>query len=372
MAGVRSSLTRIRAAIVKEMLSLLRDPKGRIVLVVPPLLQLLLFSYATTLDVKNADIGILNLSQGRTSAELVQRLDGSPRFRHLVPLHSPGEVQQAMENQKVIAALVLTSDFDAQAARGETARAGLILDGRRSNAAQIVGTYVAQIVGGMGAELSPMASRAGGTVITNWYNPSRDYMWFTIPALVGMIVAVAGLAITGQMVSREREMGTFDQLMVSPLRVHEILIGKMAPPFIIGLFNGTIFLILGQLLFGVPFTGSVLLFYVALAFYLLSLIGVGIFISSLSMTQQQSFLGVFLVMTPIMLLSGYASPIDNMPGWLQLLTYANPMRYFMIAMQGLFLKAMPFSILWPQLWPLIIIAFITLSASAWLFRASME
>ncbi len=365
-------MRRLWAMIVKEMWAVLRDPKSRIVLVLPPLLQLFIFTYATTLDVKNIDIGLLDRSSGAYSAELVSRIAGSPRFREIVPLRSPAELQKAIDEQQVIAAVVIDVDFDRRIARHEPATVGVILDGRRSNAAQIVAAYLSQIVGGLGADLMPRRSAGSGSVVTNWFNPSLDYIWFTLPSLIAIITSVAGLAITSQSVSRERELGTFDQLMVSPLRVHEILIGKMVPPFLIGMFNGTMFFIVAQIVFGVPFTGSVLLFFVSLSIYLLSLIGVGMFVSAASQTMQQAFLGVFLVMTPLILLSGYASPIDNMPEWLQTITYLNPARYFITIVHGLFLKAMPAGAIFHQLWPLVLIACATLAASAWLFRARME
>jgi len=367
-------MRRLWAMIVKEMWAVLRDPQARLVLFVPPLMQLFIFTYATTLDVKNVDIGILDRSSGAHSVELVQRLAGSPNFRRIELLRTPKQLKSAIDNQKVIAALVIDEDFDRQLARGESATIGLVLDGRRSNAAQIVAGYVTNIAGGMGAELAPAQVRgaAGGSVVTNWYNPSLDYIWFTLPSLVAIITSVAGLAITSQSVARERELGTFDQLMVSPLRVHEILIGKMVPPFIIGMINGSVYLVVAPLVFGVPFTGSLLLFWLSLGMYLLALIGLGMLVSAASQTQQQAFLGVFLVTTPLILLSGYASPIDNMPDWLQTITYLDPARYFLVIVQGLFLKAMPAAAVFHQLWPLALIACVTLSASAWLFRARME
>ncbi|MFS2110620.1 ABC transporter permease [Sphingomonas sp. Sphisp140] len=369
-----AGLRRLWAMIVKEMWAVLRDPQARLVLFVPPLMQLFIFTYATTLDVKNVDIGILDRSSGAHSVELVQRLAGSPNFRRIELLRTPKELKSAIDNQKVIAALVIDEDFDRQLARGESATVGLVLDGRRSNAAQIVAGYVTNIAGGMGAELAPpqMRGQAGGSVVTNWYNPALDYIWFTLPSLVAIITSVAGLAITSQSVARERELGTFDQLMVSPLRVHEILIGKMVPPFIIGMINGSVYLVVAPLVFGVPFTGSLLLFWLSLGMYLLALIGLGMLVSAASQTQQQAFLGVFLVTTPLILLSGYASPIDNMPDWLQTITYLDPARYFLVIVQGLFLKAMPAGAVFHQLWPLALIAVATLSASAWLFRARME
>jgi len=366
-------MRRLRAMIVKEIWAVLRDPKSRIVLVVPPLLQLFIFTFATTLDVKNANIGVYDRSGGAASVELVQRIAASSNFHDIRRLPSEEALARAVDEQKIIAALVIPEGFDRDVAAGRPATIGLILDGRRSNAAQIVAGYLQQIAAGVGAGTAPAAPAAsGGSEVTNWYNPSLDYIWFTLPSLIAIIVSVAGLSVTSQTVARERELGTFDQLMVSPLRVYEILIGKMVPPLLVGMFNGTVYLIVAPLVFGVPFTGSLALFYLSLTVYMLALIGVGMLVSAASQTQQQAFLGSFLATTPLILLSGYASPIDNMPSWLQLVTYADPARYFLVIVQGLFLKAMPASAVWGQLWPLAIIACVTLSAAAWLFRARME
>ena len=364
-------MTRLKAIIVKEIWQLLRDPKSRIVLVLPPLIQLFIFTFATTLDVRNVDIAVLDRSGGVQAAELIQRIDGSPNFREIRYLRSSAELQQAIEHQGVIAALVIEDGFDEKLARHEPAQVGLVLDGRRSNASQIVAGYVGRIAAEMDADAIPQM-REGGAQITNWFNPTLDFVWFTLPSLIVVIVSVSGLAITAQTVSREREMGTFDQLLVSPLRVHEILIGKIVPSFLVGGLNGLIYLLVGQYILGIPFAGSVLLFFLSLVVYLLALIGVGMFVSSLSMTQQQSFLGNFVITNPLILLSGYASPIANMPDWLQTITYANPARYFLIIVQGLFLKGMPATDVFHQLWPLVLIAIFTLSASAWLFRSRME
>lgn len=361
---------RLRATVIKEIWSLLRDPKARIVLVLPPLIQLFIFTFATTLDVRNVDIAVLDRSGGTHSAELVQRIAGSRNFGRIEYLGSTAALEEAIDNQEVIAALVIEDGFDRALERHEPARVGLVLDGRRSNAAQIVTAYLSRITAEMDADMIPQMQ--GGAEVTHWFNPSLDFIWFTLPALIVIIVSIAGLAITSQTIAREREMGTFDQLLVSPLRAHEILIGKIVPPFLVGAANGTLYLIVAQVVFGVPFNGSYLLFFASLIVYLLALIGLGLLVSSLSMTQQQSFLGSFVVTVPIMLLSGYASPIANMPGWLQTVTYLNPARYFLIIVQGLFLKGMPAMDVLHQLWPLVIIAIITLSASAWLFRSRME
>jgi ABC-2 type transport system permease protein len=367
-------MRRLRAMIWKEIWAVLRDPKSRTVLVLPPLIQLFVFSFAATLEVRNVDIGLLDRSSGAHSAELVARIAGSPNFRSIRRLDSSEALADAIGRQQVIAALVIDEDFDRAVAARRPATVGLVLDGRRSNAAQIVAGYLSQIVAGVASDRVRVrrAPPAAGSVVTNWFNPALDYIWFTLPSLIAIIVSIAGIAITAQTVARERELGTFDQLMVSPIRVHEILIGKMVPPLLIALFNGTLYLVIAQTVFGVPFTGSVALFYLALVVYALALIGVGMLVSSASATQQQAFLGSFLVTVPLFLLSGYASPIDNMPGWLQVATYADPVRYFLAIVQGLVLKAMPADLVLGQLWPLLLIACATLGASAWLFRARME
>jgi ABC-2 type transport system permease protein len=371
-----ASLRRLQAMIVKEFWAVLRDPRGRIVLFVPPLLQLFVFGLATTLDVRNFDVGILDRSGGPAAIELASQIAGSPNVGRIVSLHSSEELREAIDRRRVIAALVLEGDFDATIARGGTATAGLVLDGRRSNAAQIVNGYLGRIAASAGATLRPRsvvsANVAAAPVVTHWFNPNLDYFWFTLPSLIVIIGAVSGISITAQSVARERELGTFDQLMVSPLRIHEILIGKMAPPVAVGLVNGTLYLLAAQFIFHVPFTGSLVLFYVSLLMFLLALVGVGMFISAASSTQQQAFLGSFLVAVPLILLSGYASPVDNMPAWLQAVSLGNPARWFLEIVHGVFLKGMPVHDVGIRLVPLLLIAIVTLGLGAWLFRARME
>jgi ABC-2 type transport system permease protein len=366
-------MERLRAITIKEIWALLRDPRSRLVLFVPPLLQLFLFTFAATLDVKNVDVGVLDMSAGVHSAEFVSRLEGSPNFRRIERFRTPDALRAAVERQEVIAGLVFEADFDRRVETGRPATIGAILDGRRSNAAQIVASYLQQVATQVGADLNASPREPPETVVvTNWFNPNLDFIWFNLPGLLVIIVSVSGMAITAQSVARERELGTFDQLLVSPLRAHEILIGKMVPAMLIGLANGTLYLIVGSLVFGVPFTGSLTLFYLSLTVYLFALIGLGMFVSSISQTQQQAFLGSFLAFVPLTMLSGFASPIENMPGWLQVANHMNPAQYFMIIVHGLFLKAMPASAVLSQLWPIAIIACVTLSVSAWLFRARME
>ncbi|MEZ5654652.1 MAG: ABC transporter permease [Sphingobium sp.] len=366
-------MIRLKASIIKEIWALIRDGRFRIMLVLPPLMQLLLFSYAATLEVKNVDIAVLDLSHGVHSAEILSQISGSPNFRHIIPVHSREELHRKIDRQAVLAAIIFSPDFDARLGRGQPASVGIVLDGRRSNASQIVNAYIGQIVGSVSAELqSGRAQALTRSQVTHWFNPNLEFIWFNLPALLVIVVATSVLALTAQSVARERELGTFDQLMVSPLRVHEILIGKIVPPVIVGMFNGLLFYCAARFFFGVPFAGSFVLFVLSLAIFMLSLTGLGLFISALSMTQQQAFLGSFVASVPIIMLSGFSSPIENMPHWLQFVTLANPARYFLEISIGIFLKAMPLSMVAERLWPLLIIGIITLAAAARLFRARME
>ena len=369
----QAALARLWAIIVKEMWAVLRDPHARLVLIVPPVLQLFLFAFASTLEVKNINVAVYDRDNGAWSQEFVQRLAGSPNVQHIVPVHSPAELAHAIDYREVIAAVSFDQRFSADIAAGRPATVQVILDGRRSNASQIVNGYLERIAADIGAGIRPAAGRPPGqSIVSHWFNPNLDYLWFTMPALVVIISTVSGLSVTAQAIARERELGTFDQLMVSPLRVHEILIGKMVPPLIVGLANATLYTILIPTVFGVPLTGSIPLFYIALVFYMLALIGVGLLISALAATQQQAFLGMFLTSVPAILLSGYASPVDNMPGWLRIIAQADPPKHFLIISEGVFLKAMPARDILANTWPLVLIAAVTLTAASLLFRSRME
>lgn len=370
------TLTRLKSIIIKEIWAILRDPRTRFILLAPPVLQLFIFGLATTLEVKNMTLGVLDLDGGAWSQEVLQRVAGSPNVSRIISLRNEADLREAIDRQHVIAALRFDSHFSADVASGRGGVIGLVSDGRRSNAAQIVSSYLDQIAAGVGASVSQATSQPTstsiGSVVTNWFNRNLDYLWFTMPALIAVISAISAMSVVSQSVARERELGTYDQLMVSPLRVGEILVGKMLPPVLVGTFITTVYVLLVPLIFGVPLTGSVSLLYCALFIYLLALTGVGMLVSVLSATQQQAFLGMFLVAIPVILLSGYASPVDNMPGWLQVVAHLDPATYFLRVTEGVFLKAMPAGDVLNNCWPLALISVGTLSASALLFRSRME
>src|SRR5271157_930751 len=364
---------RIRTLIIKELLAVWRDPKGRFVLLVPPVIQMLIFSYAATQEVKNVRVAVLNQDMGIYARDLVAHFEGSPNFREVVHLGADAEIARAIDSRSVLMVVHIRQDFSRAVSAGEQASVQLILDGRSSNASLILGGYAQQIVNAYNNELSqtrrgPPPAPASVVVARSWFNPNLDALWSTVPSLVGILVALEGLMVTGLSVARERELGTFDQLFVSPLGPGEIVLGKTAAAFLVGMAEGTLMVTVAVFFFHVPLTGSVALLYASMAVYLLAILGIGLFISSLANTQQQAILGTFSFMVPMMLLSGFASPIENMPDWLQYVTLANPVRHFMVIVKGIFLKAMPAGDVLSSLWPLVLIAVATLTGSTRLFR----
>ena len=250
----------------------------------------------------------------------------------------------------------------------------VLLDGRKTNTAQIVAGYTNQIINQFNNDYTAQAELVAQNielVPRFWFNPNIEYFWYNIPCLVGVLSMLTCLVVTTQSVARERELGTFDQLLVSPLVPWEILIGKLVPGIIIGFLEGMLMFTIGILVLGVPFTGSLLLYLGSLIVFVTSISGIGLFISSLSATQQQAMLGTFIFMMPSVLLSGFATPIENMPTWLQPLTALVPLKYFLITAKGIFLKAMPFDMVIANIWPMALIAIFTLSGSAWFFRRGL-
>jgi ABC-2 type transport system permease protein len=365
-------LNRIKALIIKELLAVWRDKKSRVLLVLPPMLMLVIFSYAVTLEVKNVTIGILNQDRGPYSRELLRRVQGSPTFPQIIFLKNPQEAQHLIDSEKALLIMHLQSDFSERIAGGKMADVQVILDGRRMNSAQIVQGYITQIVTHFNRDVVNRTLKQVNTEDTlaarNWFNPNLEYVWFTVPSLVGVLCLTITLNVTSLSVARERELGTFDQLLVSPLLPFEILIGKTAPAMIIGLLEGTLMILAGIFLFKVPFWGSMPSLYIGMFFFLMSITGIGLFISSLAKTQQQALLGSFLFSNPAIILSGYATPIENMPDWLQPVTLINPLRYFLVIVKGCFLKAIPENVIWDNTWPLIIIGVSTLTGAGWFFR----
>lgn len=367
-------LYRVLTLLVKEILAVLRDKKARVTLILPPILQLFIFAFAATLDVKNVRIGVLNHDNGEKSIELLQRFHGSPTFSHVHYLRSNAEVHPFIDEQRGTMVISIDEQFSRNIEAGLPSNLQLILDGRKSNTAQIVAGYANQIIDQYNRDIAPRVGiHLQNTELFSrfWYNPNLIYYWYNVPCLVAILTMAIGLTITALSVAREREMGTFDQLLVSPLRPIEILLGKALPAIIIGLGEGSINLLAGIFVFQIPFQGNVAVLYIALFVFVCAIVGVGLFISSLCSTQQQAILGTFVFMSPSILLSGFATPIENMPSWLQLVTFVNPLRYMLVIVKGVFLKAMPLDIVLNNTWPMVVIAATTLSLATWLFRRQL-
>lgn len=367
-------LHRMLSLIAKELQSLLRDPQTRAILVLPVLMQVILFPFAATLEVTNASIAIYSEDNGKASVELTQRIAKAKAFSNVILLHSSQEIEPTINQQKALLLVRFPADFSRLIENGQTTPLQIILDGRRSNSAQIAANYIQQIVKQYQSELSAAVPKQNNSqlVVRNWYNPNLDYKWFVVPSLIAMIVTIGVLIVTSLSVAREREQGTLEQLLVSPLTTWQIFIGKAVPAMIVAIFQASIVLIIGIFFYQIPFAGSLMLFYSTMLIYTLSLVGFGLLISSLCATQQQAFIGVFVFMMPAILLSGYVSPVENMPVWLQNLTWINPIRHFTDITKQIYLKDADFSIIWGSLWPLLVITVTTGSIAYWMFRRKIS
>ncbi len=358
------------------MLAVLKDPKVRISILLPPLIQLCIFTFAATLDVKNVAIGILNRDSGEQGFELVERFYGSPIFSYDVQfLKGVEEIAPYIDHQKGLMVLSIDEQFSRDLDAGKPANLQLIFDGRKTNTAQIVARYANQIINDFNNDLTAKNVEFTQNVELTprvWFNPNTLYVWYNIPCLVGILAMLTCLVVTTQSVARERELGTFDQLLVSPLIPTEILVGKLVPGIIIGLVEGLLMCVIGVLFLGVPFTGSYILYFFSLLIFVTSISGIGLFISSISSTQQQAMLGTFIFMMPSVLLSGYATPIENMPNWLQPITYLIPLKYILIISKGIFLKAMPARIVLENIWYLLIIGLFNTIGAGLFFKRRLQ
>lgn len=360
---------RLWTLIRKELQSLLREPQTRAILIMPVLIQVLLFPFAATLEVTNATIAIYNEDSGRHAVELTQRFARAKAFTHVLLLQSPQAIQPTIDEQKALLVVRFPADFSRNLDNYQTAPLQLLLDGRNSNSAQIAANYLQQIVKNYQQELLEGKAKPNNSelVVRNWYNPNLDYKWFVVPSLIAMITTIGVMIVTSLSVAREREQGTLDQLLVSP-SPRQIFVGKAVPALIVATLQATIVLAIGIWAYQIPFAGSLLLFYFTMVIYGLSLVGFGLLISSLCATQQQAFIGVFVFMMPAILLSGYVSPVENMPQWLQNLTWINPIRHFTDITKQIYLKDASLEIVWGSLWPLLVIAATTGSAAYAMFR----
>lgn len=340
-------------------------------LIVPPLFQLLIFSYAATFDLNQVNYAVYNQDPGIASRELLGYFKGSPAFKLAATLEHLGQMAPAIDGQKVLMVLHIPQDFTRNMLQGRSGQLQVIIDGRNSNTALVLLGYVNSIVTSFSAN---WAAEHGWPLppaelkVRTWFNPNLESRWFIVPGIVGLLTLMVALVVTALSVAREREAGTFDQLLVTPLHPAEILLGKALPGLIIGMAEGSLIVLVAVKVFGVPLLGSLGALYLGMGLFILSAVGLGLMISSMAVTQQQALLGAFLFLVPAVILSGFATPIANMPDLVQHMTLLNPLRYFLIIVRSVFLEGAEISLLLPLYWPMAVIGVVTLAIAGWLFR----
>jgi ABC-2 type transport system permease protein len=356
----------------KELLAILKDPSSRVILVMPVLMQSLLFGYAATYDLTHVDYALLDQSHGAASAALIARLDGTGVFSRAATLTSPDQIAPLIDRQAALLAIQIGPDFERRLIAGEDAPIQLIIDARNSTTAGSASGFVNSVVnafnddwrqshGGKATAAARIESRA-------WFNPNLQTRWNILPGMIAAISMIQTLLLTALSVAREREQGTFDQLLVTPLAPAEIMIGKALPPVFVGLVRASLVLLIARLWFRVPMAGSLITLYVGLALFMLACVGIGLSISAISANMQQAMLYTLVLIMPMMLLSGFATPVSNMPKALQIATMANPLRFALDLAQRVYLEGVGLDVVWPNLIPLAVIAALTLPLAAWLFR----
>ncbi len=343
---------RLAALLLKELKVLLKERRSRIVIALTPLVQLFIFSYAATFDLERIPYAVLDEERSERSRALTARLRASPTFEEIAQPFSLVEARRLLEERRVWVVVHFPQDFTRRGAPVQ-----ILLDGRNSNTALATLGYLKAVLSGA----TPLEVRF-------WFNRNLESRWFIVPGMVAIITLTSTLMIAALSIAREREEGTFDQLRMTPASPTMIIAGKAVSPFLVGMAQGAVLLLLARLWFGVPFRGSVPLFLLALALYLAAVVGVGLLISALCRTQQQAFVGTFLFASPTILLSGFATPIESMPEPLQKLTLINPMRFFLVIVRRLFLQGADLPLLWPQIWPLFGIALTSLTLAVILVR----
>ena len=374
-------LERLKAMLVKEFVQVLRDPRMRFVVLVIPVVQTIIFGYAVSTDVRDVSTAIYDLDNSSRSRELADRFIKSGYFDLQERVYDEARARELIDRGEVKALLRMNHGFGEQLAGGRGATVQLILDGTDSNTAGIALNYASRIVAGYGAELQlQAASRAAGRQIPirgveltsrAWYNENLESRNFFVPAIITNIVFIITMLLSSMAVVREKEIGTIEQVIVTPIGKGEFILGKTVPFILIGYINVILISVVAVFWFEVPLRGSLLLLFGATALFLMSSLGIGLLISTVSRTQQQAMMSAFFVIFPAMLLSGFAFPIESMPRLVQWITYLNPMRFFLVIIRAIFQKGVGIEILWPQLMALFIIGVTILSCAILRFKKTL-
>jgi len=373
---------RVRFLFVKELIQVLRDKRLRITLIFPPIFQLIVFGYAANLDVKHINTAVRDLDRSVESRELITRFGSSKYFDIISYPQTPKEIEALIKKGDVILSIEIPSDFSKKLKKGNTATVQIILDGTESNTAMIALGYVSRILSEYSTTIMIKRLNRQGMVGFEeagveleqriWFNPNAESRLFYVPGVIASIALLIPIILTAQAIVREREIGTLEQIMVTPIRSWELMVGKTLPFAMIGLVDAIMIALIGVFWFEVPLRGNPLILLLGNVLFLMSSVGIGLFISTISSTQQQAQISTFFFMMPAFILSGFAFPLENMPEWLQTITYANPLRYFLIIIRGVFLKGNGLDILWSEMLALAILGGFMILLSSLRFQKRLK
>ena len=351
----------------KELITIFKDPRMQFMLVMPVIIQGFIFGYAANYNLDRVPYAVVDESHSSSSRDYLARFSGTTSFELKAVLGNTSELGDLITSGDVIIAIVIPQDFEDVLSRGGTAPVQVIADGRNSSIAGIATGYVSQITA---AWNESRRGSAGPITIESrtWYNPNQITRWNFLPGLIAMISFVQVIFLAGLSIAREREQDTFEQLLVTPLSPLEILIGKAMPPMLIGFAQSAMLYLIARYWFAVPFAGSLGTLTVIILVFMLSSTGIGLSISAVSRNMQQVLVYVLVLMIPMVLLSGIATPVRNMPEFLQIITYADPMRFAVDAVKRVYLEGAGLAAIWRDLVPMFLIAAVTMPIAAWLFR----
>jgi ABC-2 type transport system permease protein len=372
------NLLRIRELVRKEFIELFRDKKNRPLLIIAPLVQILVFGYVLNFDIRNIRVAVLDKASTVESREFIDTFKGSGYFKMVAYPSSDAELGSLILNKKADLGISIAPDMSDMIKKGQTSDVQVLVDGSTSNMAFIRISYTMTVIDEynrmMMKRLYPMDMKYGeiDASIRQWYNPNINSRNFFVPGIVAFLIMLLSLILTSIAVIREKEAGTMEQIIVTPVKPAEFIMGKTIPYIIISLIQMVVILLFAKYWFSVPMAGSALLLFAATLLFLLSTLGVGLFISTVSSTQQQAMMTTFFVVLPFFMLSGFVFPIDNMPQFVQWLTYLNPLRYFLVIIRGVFLKGVGFSVLWEQFAALAILGAILFTGATLRFRKTLD
>ncbi len=372
---------RLRQMLIKEFIQVLRNPRMKMIVFGMPMIQLFIMGYAVNLDVKHIATGVYDLDQSVLSRDLVARFANSGHFEIKRYLSRDAETRELMDRGEVRVILQMNPGFERELRAGKTVPLLVMVDGTDSNTAAVVLSYSLKITAQFAQEmLLRRMVRMGGAFLKTgqvevqsraWFNDNLESRNFFIPGVIALLISLVTLMLTSMAIVREKELGTMEQIIVTPIRPHEFILGKTIPFALISYVDVILVIVVGVWWFEVPLRGNVGLLFAATTLYLLTALGVGLLISTISQTQQQAMITTFFFFQPAMLLSGFVFPIANMPKVIQYITYANPLRHFLVIIRGIFLKGVGLNILWPQMLALLLIGVTTLALARARFRKTL-